>query len=167
MKSIEVIYSPLCEASIAFVGEINEWLNNTGVLVRSTPFDEMSRSQKELYVKNGILIAGRMSESCFTDIFFEEKLIDSVPLKKTKILSALNLASTGSPCDRPVEAGENLSLQQVRAAIYDNSIQWIPITKETAQDEMTMCLRNYPHGNPPVRFHKECIEAKNNVFNKV
>lgn len=166
MKTIEAIYSPVCEASIAFIGRLRKWMENTGVNVLSAPYDAASIAQAELYHASGLLVHNRLMDSCFVDVFFEGKRIDSVPLNKSRIFRAL-----GMTCDdmtdeeAPIE--EAVTTQQAREAIFGNAISWIPITKETVQEELTMCLSNYPFGNPPARFHKQCIETKLKVFDEV
>jgi hypothetical protein len=48
-----------------------------------------------------------------------------------------------------------------------NKITWIPITQDTYLEETTMCLQNYPYGNPPERFHRQCVELKKRIFTNV
>ena len=168
MKNIKVIYSPICEASIAFLYQLNKWFENTDVSVESAIFNNKSEAQKELYIKNEILVSGKMLESCFIDVFFQGKLINSIPLNMNQICSALGLVPTGKILKKACFADvETNVVQEVRSSINDNNIQWLPITKKTAADEMTMCLYNHPHGNPPIQFHKNCIDAKMNIFNMV
>lgn len=158
MREIEVIFSPICEASGAFLRLLSEWLENTNVKMVSMTFDTCSERQKKLYSDNGILVNGKMTETCFVDVFYENKLIDSVPLSKKRIFSALGIDSIVEEIPAP--------LIQPKLVLNDEVI-WIPITKDTYLDEMTMCLTNYPYGNPPERFYKQCIEIKKQVFMKV
>jgi hypothetical protein len=166
MKNIKAIYSPICEVSIAFLHQLNEWFENTDVCVESASFNNKSEAQKELYIKNGILVSGRMLESCFIDVFYQGKLINSIPLNMNKICSALGLVPASRVKEKPyyIDVDTNAA-QKVRSIINDNNIQWLPITSKTAADEMTMCLHNHPHGNPPKQFHKNCIDAKMSIFN--
>lgn len=158
MMEIEVIYSPICEASGAFLGLLAEWLENTDVKISSMAFNSFSERQRRLYRANGILVNGRMTETCFIDVFYQEKLIDSVPISRKRIFSAL-----GMDC-----AAEENNVTHVPAKpIVNDEISWIPITRDTFLDEMTMCLKNYPYGNPPERFHPHCVELKKQVFKKV
>ncbi|MFY9423020.1 MAG: hypothetical protein WAP91_08535 [Bacilli bacterium] len=98
-----------------------------------------------------------MTENCFVDVFYKDRLIDTVPLSMKKIFSAL-----GIDCI----AEENTMSLILPKPIEQNEITWIPITQDTYLDEMTMCLKNYPYGNPPERFHPHCIQLKKQVFMK-
>jgi hypothetical protein len=167
MKTLEVIYSSVCEASVAFLGMLREWTKNKNVNIVSTTYNNISAKQIELYTANGILLNGRMIESCFIDVFYEGVKIDSVPLNKSRIFNILNIESGETPCSKDVMREEILPTEQVRTAILNNNITWIPITQESASEEMTMCLLNYPFGNPPERFHKKCTAEKEKVFNEV
>lgn len=91
MKEIEVIFSPICEASGAFLGLLTEWLDNTDVKIISMAFNSCSDRQKKLYRDNGLLVNNRMTENCFVDVFYKDRLIDTVPLSMKKIFSALGI----------------------------------------------------------------------------
>jgi hypothetical protein len=51
--------------------------------------------------------------------------------------------------------------------INSEKIEWIPITKTSYMEEMSMCLHNYPFGNPPAQYHKDCIDIKSKIFEEV
>lgn len=167
MKTLEVIYSPICEASMAFVGRLKEWVENADINIISAPYDAASIAQAELYHANDLLTNGKMIDSCFVDVFFEGQRIDSVPLNKNRIFSALHIGSDDTADDERPVIEKTMTIQQVQHAILGDAISWIPITRETVAEELTMCLCNYPFGNPPVRFHKQCMETKKLVFDEV
>lgn len=167
MIRIEVVYSPICEASIAFVGILEEWLENKNVEITSSVFCPTSAYQKKLYECNGLVVNGRMIETCFTHVFYNGKLIDSVPLNKRKIYSALGITVNDYKDESYSLIPSRVSVQRFRKLILNEEISWIPITKDTFIEEMTMCLQNYPFGNPPERFHGQCIDLKKQVFAQV
>lgn len=169
MKNIDVIYSPLCEASIAFVEGLKEWLRGQDVRVFPVSYDPDSAAQAALYRACGQLVRGRMMESCFVDVFYQGRRVDTVPLSKGKIYAALGipLEDADSGAFPNGQAAEGACPQVARHAIRSGAIAWIPITGETAADEMRMCLFNYPFGNPPARFHAQCFETKQRVFDEV
>ncbi len=167
MIRIEVVYSPICEASMAFVGILHEWLKNKNVEIKSSVFLCSSAYQKKLYEHNGLSVNGRMIETCFTDVFYNGRLIDSVPLNKVKIYSALGIAADDCNDESYSLTSDNISVQQFRKLIINEEISWIPITKDTFTEEITMCLKNYPFGNPPERFHRQCTDLKKQVFDQV
>lgn len=51
--------------------------------------------------------------------------------------------------------------------INAGEIQFFPITQKNYLQEMSMCLRNYPLGNPPKQYHEDCIALKSRVFAEV
>lgn len=167
MKRIEVIYSPICEVSIAFTGILHEWLEDKNVEITSLIFCHSSAYQQKLYECNGLAVNGRMIETCFIDVFYNGKLIDSVPLSKRKIYSALGFTTDNYTDEKFSMIQSSISVQQFRKLILNEDISWIPITKDTFMEEMTMYLQNYPFGNPPKRFHGQCIELKKQVFDQV
>lgn len=167
MKTIEVIYSPVCEASMAFLGMLREWMAGTAVEIIACPYDPASARQNALFLENGQRMHGRMVESCFIDVYHMGKRIDSVPLNRQRICSALGIAMEAAAAQTPPPAPESVSAERFRAADHDRAIEWIAITRDTCRDEMTMCLHNYPHGNPPERFHAQCMERKLRVFEEV
>lgn len=82
MKSVVVVYSPLCEQNGTFLSQLEEWSKGTGVNLCEIPLDEITEREKEWYESCGLLKNGRFKRSVFIDVFLEGKLIDSVPLKR-------------------------------------------------------------------------------------
>lgn len=164
---IEVIYSPICEASMAFLGALQEWLEIYDTKIDVQEFNPASSHQQKLYEANGLAAGGRMLENCFVDVFFCGRLIDTVPLSKKKIYSALGIAAEGCGEENPIKAYNGFSAVQLKEAILKEEISWIPTTENTFLEEMTMCLQNYPFGNPPERFHPRCAQLKKQVFEQV
>lgn len=167
MIKIEVVYSPICEASASFMGILQEWLEGKNVEIISSIFDCSSEYQKKLYESNGLAVNGRMLETCFIDVFYKDRLIDSVPLSKRRIFLALGITDDNYIEDRFTIVPDNLSVDEFRKLVRNEEISWIPITKDTFMEEMDMCLHNYPLGNPPERFHSQCIKLKKHVFDQV
>ncbi|HAQ39585.1 MAG TPA: hypothetical protein DCM73_01280 [Clostridiales bacterium] len=122
MIRIEVVYSPICEASMAFVGILHEWLENKNVEITSSVFSCFSAYQKKLYEHNGLATNGRMIETCFTDVFYNGRLIDSVPLNKMKIYSALGIAEDDCNDESYSLTSDNISVQQFRKLIINEEI---------------------------------------------
>ena len=91
MKSVVVIYSPLCEQNGTFLSQLEEWLKSTGFNLCEVPFDEITEREKEWYESCGLLRNGRFKRSVFIDVFFEGKLIDSVPLKRENMEKELGI----------------------------------------------------------------------------
>jgi hypothetical protein len=60
-------------------------MENSDVKITPMSFDSSSDRQRKLYRDNGLLVNGRMTENCFLDIFYKNRLIDSVPLSKKRI----------------------------------------------------------------------------------
>jgi hypothetical protein len=168
LKTVDIIYSPVCEYSAAFIRILSEWLENKNVTVNAVSYSDALKTKKDLLVRNGIIVNDRLIESCFTEVFYKGLKIDSVPLDKEKIFSALGIVM-----DSPYEENKASVIEKSKPEkdsqniLVNKEIEWIPITKETAADEMSMCLKNYPFGNPAVRFHKQCREMKSIVFNEV
>lgn len=168
MKIIDVVYSPICEANGAFLGQLEEWLEGTDVKINYIPYDRLTPKEVEWYKAHGIIREKcRLVSSIFIDVFYNEKLIATVPLKKEKIEQALNIHIKEHEEENMPETIQAILVNQFRNAILKNEIEWIPITIANYQDEMTMCLQNYPYGNPPKRFHKKCVEIKKKVFLEV
>lgn len=168
MKAIDVVYSPICEANGAFLGQLEEWLEDADVKINYISYDSLTSKELEWYkAQGGMCEKGKLVSSVFIDVFYDGKLIDTVPLKKEKIEEALNIHIKEHEEESMSKIAQALLVNQFRIAILKNEIEWIPITIENYQDEMTMCLKNYPYGNPPKRFHKKCIEIKKKVFLQV
>lgn len=166
MRQLDVVYSPICEASTAFVGLLKEWLQGTDVRVLDMPFDATSRTQAALYGAAGILVDGRMTETCFVDVFSGGTLIDSVPLRRDRIFRALGLSEPITSVEAPFFSPDTktLSVEGPLQAGCSGQIEWIPITSATVAEELSMCLCHYPHGNPPARFHAQCMARKQAVY---
>ncbi len=152
---------------MAFMGVLQEWLENKNVEITSSVFCNSSTYQKKLYDCNGLSINGRMIETCFIDVFYNGRLIDSVPLSKKKIYLALGIAANDCMDEGNHSKPNSISIQHFRRLILNEEFSWIPITKDTFEEEMTMCLQNYPFGNPPERFHSQCTAIKKQVFDRV
>lgn len=168
MKTIDVVYSPICEANGAFLGQLEEWLKDTDVKINYIPYDSLTLKKIEWYKAQKIMDKrGKLVSSVFIDVFYNGKLIDTVPLKKEKIANALNVNIKEDSKEKSTQGMETISIRQFRSEILKNEIEWIPITTASYQNEMTMCLQNYPYGNPPKRFHKRCTEIKEKVFLEV
>ncbi len=156
MKRIEVVYSPLCEANGAFIGQLKEWLADKDVQVAVIPFDRADKT----------LGTGR-DENCFIDVFCNGIKIDSVPLRRERIYAALGIKEEGDPEHADAGADARMSAEDLRHLIACNKIEFLPITRENYLEELSMCLCNYPFGNPPSRFHTACIDMKSKVFEQV
>ena len=63
MQIIEVVYSPLCEATGAMIGKLRQWLEGTDVQIRLFSFDHCPQRLKSKFKKG---------ENCFIDIFYCE-----------------------------------------------------------------------------------------------
>jgi len=168
MESITVIYSPLCEANGAFLGRLEEWLEDKNIEIVAIPFDAITAREKGWYQSAGLVDShGRFKRSVFIDLFFEGRLIDSVPLRKEKIERALNIRIEQREDEDPEEPGKEISIAEFRSLILGNEVEWFQINRSTYRDEMRMCLENYPYGNPSQRFHQRCLQLKENVFDEV
>lgn len=160
MKKILVIYSPLCEANGAFIGLIHEWLKDKNIEIELCPYDIATKKHKELLVSN---------ENCFINVFYEGKRIDFVPLHRERLLLALGIETNDFKVNEQLEepTEEQFSEDEIRNQILRGNIKFIPITKKNYHEEMSMCLINYPRGNPPERYHKNCFEIKQAIFSEV
>lgn len=159
MKTLEAVYSPLCEANGAFLGKLREWLEDTEVCINAIPFNELPAEMAQYY--------SSIREDCFIDIFYNGRRIDSVPLHKAKIYEALNIhreVKEEKEDTKDRKKGEIIGVQAFKELVCSGEIEWIPITKESFLEEMSMCLCNYPYGNPPVKYHKDCMDIKRRVF---
>jgi len=156
MKELEVIYSPLCEANGAFIGQLREWLDGKDVRLCMVPFDEAEESVKK-----------DRHENCFIDVFYNGKKIDSVPLHRKKIYAALGIEEEAELEHPDTPEGPVMDTKELRHLLLRGEIEFLPITQENYLNEMSMCLTNYPFGNPPKRHHSACIELKARVFAEV
>lgn len=156
MRIIEVVYSPLCEATGAMLGSLRRWLRNTDIEIMEYQFDIAPQRLKNCYQK---------SENCFIDVFFDNTIIDSIPLHQDKIYDILNIRlPLDLSCPDIVEGKHILTSDELKNAASSKKIKFYPIDRNTYEDEMTMCLCNYPFGNPPEKFHASCIKIKKPVF---
>lgn len=159
MRFIEVIYSPLCESTAAMLGQLRRWLADTDVTIQAYPFHQCPAALREQL---------RQDENCFIEVFYQGRRIDSVPLHREKLLSVLDLPCLPetSPLRRS-PAGAILSVEALTAARKSGALTFHPITAETVQEEMGMCLCNYPFGDPPQEFHPACRALKASFFAEV
>lgn len=168
MKTIDVIYSPICEANGAFIGQLEEWLEGADVKINYISYNDLTMKEIAWYKAKGLIgNDGRLTDSVFIDIFYNGILIDSVPIKKEKIEDALGINRKEYLQVKTTEVRDTISISQLRNAILRNEIKYIPITMSNYKDEMMMCLENYPYGNPPKRYHERCIELKKKIFTEV
>ena len=159
MQIIEVIYSPLCEATGAMIGKLRQWLEGTDVQIRLFSFDHCPQRLKSKFKKG---------ENCFIDIFYCENRIDSVPLHCDRIYESLGIqSSVKQKIDKEVMTFPAITSLQLNNAFRSGEISFHPINQENYMEEMTMCLCNYPFGNPPEQFHKECMAIKSQVFSEI
>lgn len=92
MKTIDVVYSPICEANGAFLGQLEEWLEDTDVKTNYIPYNSLTPKEVEWYKAQGSMCEkGRLVSSVFIDVFYNQKLIATVPIKKRKIEEALKI----------------------------------------------------------------------------
>lgn len=159
MQTIEVVYSPLCEATGAMIGKLRQWLDGTDVRIKIYPFDRCPQRLKSKFQK---------SENCFIDIFYCENRIDAVPLHRDRIYAVLGIRRAITQEDdestMPVPA---MTSRQLMNAFHAEQISFYPIRPDNYTDEMSMCPCNYPFGNPPRQFHQECMTIKAQVFSEV
>lgn len=158
MKEIEVIYSPICEASGAMLGKLRKWLKDTDVHILVYPFPDCPQRLRDMLSPD---------ENCFTEVFFHGNRIDSVPLHKAVILRALGIPTTEETRPPEAESQETIPEAQLLNAFASGELSFHPITRDTFREEMSMCLCHYPFGNPPAEFHRDCIEIKSKVFEEV
>jgi hypothetical protein len=156
MKELKVIYSPLCEANGSFIGQLREWLVGKDVRLSVVPFDKA-----EEFIKRDI------HENCFIDVFYNGKKIDSVPLHREKIYAALGIEEEAEFQYPDMPENPMRDTEELRHLLMCGDFEFLPITRENYLDEMSMCLNNYPFGNPPKRYHSACIELKAKVFEEV
>jgi hypothetical protein len=167
MKSLTVVYSPLCEGNGAFLGQLEEWLHGTDVTLCSIPFDTITDRERGWYRSAGLVRRnGRFKKSVFIDVFFEGELIDSVPVKRERIEKNLGICIREKEED-PAEESREMSVAEFRELLFHDEIEWVRINRDTYREEMRLCIENYPYGNPPKRFHQQCMNLKEKVFTEV
>lgn len=160
MKNIIVIYSPICEATGAFLGTLHSWLDSKEVEIEAFSYDEAPK----MYID-------KMSrdENCFIEVFYRGERIDSVPLHRERIYRALGIEDESleaanqskTPDDRAYSEAE------LRELLSQGKLEFIPIDEESFIEEMTMCLTHYPMGNPAKEYHESCIAIKERVYREV
>lgn len=160
MKILTVIYSPLCEANGSFIENLKNWLHGQDVEIQVYPFHLAPEEYKESIKAEG---------NCFIDVFYEGKKIDSVPLHREKLLSTLGFEKESVTLNSSFGSSNvaHFSVDDFRKQLYSGKVDFIPITKNTYPEEMSMCLCNYPMGNPPKEHHLNCIEIKAKVFGEI
>ena len=158
MKRIIAVYSPLCEATGAFLGQIKEWLEGTDVVIEECPYNRAVQIYPAMVSKK---------ESCFIDIYYDGVCIDSVPLHRDRILAALGLEIHFNSSSMPEVSGKQFSEDEMKRFYADGKIKFIPITINTFEEELSMCLKHYPMGNPETKYHTRCKKIKNAVFDEV
>ena len=166
MKSVVVIYSPLCEQNGSFLSLLEEWLKEKDIEILEIPFDKITDREKKWYKSSELLKNGRFLKSVFIDVFFEGKLIDSVPLKKENIEKGLGIAIHEKE-EIFKTTGEEISVTKFRDLVCRGEVKWVPITEDNFREEMKLCIENYPYGSPPKHFHQRCITLKERVFREV
>jgi len=159
MRTIEVIYSPICEATGAMIETLKQWLEGTDIQIHIFPFNNCPQR-----LKNKL----KQDENCFIEVFYNGEIIDSVPLHQDKIYEACGIPSVAVPeIDEPTEPSPSITSEQLLKALEDGEIQFHPINQSNYTEEMTMCLCNYPFGNPPKQFHHKCMAIKTQVFSEI
>ncbi|RZT02015.1 hypothetical protein [Cuneatibacter caecimuris] len=158
MRTVDVIYSPICESTGAMIGKLKHWLEGTDVQINIIPYHLRPQEMS---------IGRRIDENCFIDVYYCNKKIDTVPLNRSRIYDALNIEKDFEEPEEEKSIGKGLEKEQFRTKLYSGEIQFLPITRENCLTEMSMCLCNYPFGNPPERYHRECIGLKSQVFSEV
>ena len=160
MKKIVVIYSPICEATGAFVSNLSTWLYKTNVDMEVYSYNNAPKEYIELIPS---------TENCFIEVFYNGIRIDSVPLHRNQLFLALGIEDKSERVeDIPEIPNDRVYTEsEVRNHIFDGSIEFIPITKDTYLEEMSMCLHHYPMGNPMKVHHTKCIAIKEGVYNDV
>lgn len=158
MRHLEVVYSPLCEASGAFVGKLRAWLAGSDIQLTIMPY--------EVYAQRHDVSAYR-AENCFIDVYDGEMLLDSVPLHREKLCAVLGIPPAPEPPASEPQLSHPMSVENYRALRAAGRVEFLPITSENFREEMQMCLCNYPFGNPPEAFHADCMHIKSRVFEEV
>lgn len=158
-RCIEVVYSPVCEATGAMIGRLKRYLMETDTKIQLFSFENCPERLKSKY-KSG--------ENCFIDVFYNGDRIDTVPLHQEKIYKALGITL---PIEQKLLDEEpyrtKLTRAELKAAVSSGEVTFLPITCNSFLDEMSMCLNNYPFGNPEKEFHNTCIQIKKRVFEEV
>ena len=159
MEEIEVVYSPVCEATGAMIGMLKGWLDGLDIQIRIFPFDRCPQRLRNEYTKG---------ENCFIDVFYRGNRIDSVPLHRDKIYAALSIRQPFEPVkNENVLLSATVTGEELTGAFQSGALRFYPIDAQNYMEEMSMCLCNYPFGNPPKEFHGDCLAIKSRVFSEV
>ena len=70
MRQIDVVYSPMCEATAAMIEKLRIWLEGTDIQINLIPYHQLPSYKKNL----------RKCENCFIDVYDRGRKIDTVPL---------------------------------------------------------------------------------------
>lgn len=168
MKEIDVIYSPICEANGAFLGQLEEWLEETDVSINYISYDNLGSRELEWYKSEGLMREnGKLRNSVFIDVFYNGMLIDQVPLKRERFENVFKIDKEKYKQEEKGKKASIMSVYELRSIIMESEIQWELITIENYLEEMKMCIENYPYGNPPRKFHNRCIDIKEKIFKEV
>lgn len=67
MRTVDVIYSPICESTGAMIGKLKHWLEGTDVQINIIPYHLRPQEMS---------IGRRIDENCFIDVYYcNKKLI--------------------------------------------------------------------------------------------
>ncbi len=159
MRTIDVVYSPLCEATGAMLGKLTQWLEGTDVQINAIPFNLCPQRLRKKFEKG---------ENCFIDVFYGAERIDTVPLHQERVFAALGIKKEIEESDEERDAIlVSFTPAQLIDKFKSEEIRFIPICQNNYLEEMSMCLCNYPFGNPPKQYHKNCVALKSQVFSEV
>lgn len=97
----------------------------------------------------------KQDENCFIDVFYNGERIDSVPLHQDKIYAACGIQGVVlQEIAEETELSPGITSEQLVQAHKSGEIHFYPINQSNYTEEMTMCLCNYPFGNPPIVMSK-------------
>ena len=90
MRQIDVVYSPMCEATAAMVEKLRIWLEGIDIQINLIPYHQLPSDKKNL----------RKCENCFIDVYDRGRKIDTVPLHKQQLYAALQIERNAEDEDR-------------------------------------------------------------------
>lgn len=155
-----IIYSPLCEANGSFIEKLKQWVKGSGC-----------DAEIEVYAFDSAPSIYRQQlpacENCFIDVLLNGKRIDTIPLHKELILKALHKSEKVQDILQNETFDNDDSDADVKLELLQKDICFHAITEDNYMQEMQMCLKNYPRGNPPVAHHSKCIDIKKSVFSEI
>ena len=157
MRQIDVVYSPMCEATAAMVEKLRIWLEGIDIQINLIPYHQLPSDKKNL----------RKCENCFIDVYDRGRKIDTVPLHKQQLYAALQIERNAEDEEPVFSKWNGLTEEQFKNCLHKDEISFIPITKHNYLREMSMCLTNYPFGNPSEQYHQSCISLKSKVFSEI